>query len=43
MMITLEKESNRYLGGMTPADAVRAGRIDRVEAALEAFDSGVFL
>ena len=35
--------SNRYLGGLTPADAVRVGRIDRVEAALEALDSGVFM
>jgi ribosome-binding protein aMBF1 (putative translation factor) len=36
-------ESSRYLGGLTPADAVRVGRFDRVEAALEALDSGVFL
>lgn len=34
---------NRYLGGLTPADAIRAGRVDRVEAALEALDSGIFL
>ena len=34
---------SRYLGGMTPAEAVRVGRLDRVEAALEALDSGVFL
>lgn len=34
---------NRYLGGITPAEAVRVGRVDRVEAALEALDSGVFL
>lgn len=33
----------RYLGGLTPAEAVRVGRMDRVEAALEALDSGVFL
>jgi len=32
-----------YLGGMTPAEAIRVGRLDRVEAALEALDSGVFL
>ena len=32
-----------YLGGLTPADALRAGRADRVEAALEALDSGVFV
>jgi hypothetical protein len=34
---------NRYLGGLTPAEAVRAGRVDRVEAALEAIDSGIFV
>lgn len=37
------RESNRYLGGLAPVEAMRAGRIDRVEAALEALDSGVFL
>ncbi|TAK36890.1 MAG: DUF2384 domain-containing protein [Chloroflexota bacterium] len=35
--------ANRYLGGMTPADAMRVGRFDVVESALEALDSGVFL
>ena len=35
--------TSRYLGGMTPAEAIRVGRLDRVEAALEALDSGVFL
>lgn len=35
--------ANRYLGNFTPADAIRAGRFDRVEAALEALDAGVFL
>lgn len=34
---------NRYLGGLRPADAVQVGRVDRVEAALEALDSGVFV
>jgi putative toxin-antitoxin system antitoxin component (TIGR02293 family) len=34
---------SRYLGGMTPAEAIRVGRLDRVEAALEALDSGVFV
>ena len=33
----------RYLGGMTPGEAVRVGRLDRAEAALEALDSGIFL
>lgn len=35
----LEADS-RYLGGMKPIEALRAGRIDRVEAALEALNSG---
>lgn len=35
--------ANRYLGNFTPADAIRAGRFDRVEAALEALDAGIFL
>jgi hypothetical protein len=34
---------SRYLGELTPADAIRVGRFDRVEAALEALDSGVFI
>lgn len=34
---------NRYLGGLTPAEAVQVGRLDRVEAALEALDSGIFI
>lgn len=34
---------SRYLGGITPLEAVRAGRTDRVEAALGALDAGVFL
>jgi uncharacterized protein (DUF2384 family) len=29
-----------YLGHAEPADMIRAGRFDRVEAALEAIDSG---
>ncbi len=36
-------DSSRYLGGLTPLDALRAGRIDRAEAALEALDSGTFM
>jgi len=31
------------LGGLTPLQAIRAGRPDRVEAALEAIDAGIFL
>ena len=34
---------SRYLGGLKPIEALRAGRIDRVEDALEALDSGVLL
>lgn len=34
---------SRYLGGLRPIEAVRVGRFDRVEAALEALDSGVFV
>lgn len=37
------RADSRYLGGMKPMEAIRAGRVDRVEAALEALDSGVFL
>lgn len=36
-------DSSRYLGGLTPREALRAGRIDRAEAALEALDSGIYL
>jgi transcriptional regulator with XRE-family HTH domain len=38
----LEADS-RYLGGLKPIEALRVGRIDRVEDALEALDSGVVL
>lgn len=34
---------SRYLGGLTPAEAIRVGRLDRAEAALEAVDSGIAL
>ncbi len=39
----IDPKGNRYLGGLTPAEAVRVGRTDRAEAALEALDSGVFV
>jgi uncharacterized protein (DUF2384 family) len=32
-----------YLGGLTPVEVLRAGRPDRVEAAIEALESGVFV
>ena len=34
---------NPYLGDLTPLEVLRAGRPDRVRAALEALDSGVFI
>lgn len=37
------RAENRYLGGLTPLEAIRAGRPDRVAAALEVIDSGIFL
>jgi hypothetical protein len=36
-------EPNRDLHGVVPLELVHAGRIDEVEAALEAFDSGVYV
>ena len=33
----------RYLKGMTPSEAIRAGRIDLAEAVLDVFDWGIFL
>lgn len=34
---------NRYLGGIDPVELLRAGQVERVEAALEAIDSGFFV
>lgn len=34
---------NRYLSGLTPAEAAKAGRVDRIEAALVALESGIFV
>ncbi len=34
---------SRYLGGIKPAEAIRAGRLDRAQASLEAFDAGIYL
>ena len=36
-------DPSRYFGGLTPLEVLRVGRIDRVEADLEALDAGVFL
>ena len=30
-----------YLGELSPVDAIRAGRVDRVEAALQALEQGI--
>lgn len=35
--------NSTYLGRLRPVDVLRAGRIDRVDAALEALDSGAFV
>lgn len=37
------RSASPYLGGLTPFEALLAGRADRVRAALEALDSGVFV
>jgi len=37
------RSGSPYLGGLTPQEALLAGRADRVRAALEALDSGVFV
>ena len=34
---------NRYLGGLKPVEALKAGRLDRVEAALIALDEEFFV
>lgn len=34
---------NRYLGWLSPANVLLAGRIDRVEAALAVLDAGMFI
>ena len=36
-------EDNRYLGHLKPTEVARAGRLDRIEAALEALNSGAFV
>lgn len=40
--VWLRSESG-YFGGLKPIDALLRGRIDAVDAALEALDSGVFV
>jgi hypothetical protein len=35
--------SSRYLGGFTPEEALRAGRLDRVRADLEGLAAGIYL
>lgn len=35
------RDQNRYLGGLTPLEAIRAGRIDRARAALGVMQWGI--
>lgn len=37
------RADNRYLGGLASVDALRAGRVGRVDAAAEALASGTFV
>ena len=37
------RTNNSYLGGLTPVEAIRAGRIDRTRAAIDALESGIYL
>ena len=37
------RSPNHYLSNVTPAEMLRLGRFERVEAALEVIDSGIFL
>ena len=37
------QSASRYLGGMSPAEAVRVGRVEKAEEALEALRSGIYL
>lgn len=35
------RDQNRYLGGLTPLEAIRAGRVDRARAALGVMQWGI--
>jgi hypothetical protein len=37
------RDPSRYLAGLTPLEMLRIGRVDRVEAALEALEAGIYL
>jgi len=37
------RASSRYLGGFTPHETLRAGRLDRVRAAIEGLAAGIYL
>lgn len=37
------RTSSRYLGGFTPEEALKAGRLDRVRADLDGLAAGVYL
>jgi len=36
------RQPSNYLGGFTPVEAIRAGRVDRVDADLSRLDRGIF-
>jgi len=40
---TWMRTQSRYLSGLTPAEVIRAGRLDRAEAAAEALAAGAFI
>jgi transcriptional regulator with XRE-family HTH domain len=37
------RSSSRYLGGFTPEEALKAGRLDRVRADLDGLAAGIYL
>ena len=41
--VTWLRSPSGYFGGLCPIDALLRGRIDSVDAALEALDSGIFV
>jgi transcriptional regulator with XRE-family HTH domain len=42
-MLEWMRSKNRYLRGLRPAEVAAAGRLDVVEAALDALDEGIFV
>ncbi len=37
------RDESRYLGGITPAEAIQAGRIDRAEGAIGVIEWGIYV